>query len=391
MRITAVRAVKLAFRRSFPMADALNFIPARHAVLVFVDTDLGITGIGEAAPFGGPSATTAAVVENELGPLIHGEDPLEIERLFARMYNTTTQHGRRGVLLAAMSGIDIALWDLLGKVADQPVHRLIGTYQTRLPTYASTGFYHAQQTPEVLAEEVAEQVGAGFNAVKIKVGRNPSVPLSPLLAVRESEFCAHDFEQDAARVRAVRDRVGPGVELMVDANSGWDVNTALRMLPILAELDVTWLEEPISVEDIEGNARLVDAGAVRIAGYETAQGRYDFRDLIGAGAIDVVQPDVTWSGGISESRRIAALAQCHHLPVAPHVFGSAVGLMANAHLLAALPNGMVLEFDRTSNGLRDELLVKPVDIDPDGQFSLPDGPGLGFELDMEAVDRFRVP
>jgi L-alanine-DL-glutamate epimerase-like enolase superfamily enzyme len=390
VKITAVRSIPLQYEREFPMADALNYIAARQAVLVFVETDAGITGIGEAAPFGGPAITTADAVEQELSPLLVGEDPLEIERLFARMYNTTTQHGRRGVLLAAISGVDVALWDLLGKAAGQPVHRLLGSYQTRLRTYASTGFYHERQTPSVLAEEIAEQVEAGFRAVKIKVGRNPAVPLSPLAAVADNEFCAHTFEQDVARVTAVRERIGSDVELMVDANSGWDVGTALRMLPILAELDVTWLEEPISVEDVAGNARLVAAGAVRIAGYETAQGRYDFRDLIGARAVDVVQPDVTWTGGITECRRIAAVAHCHHLPCAPHVFGSAVGLMANAHLLASLPNGLVLEFDRTPNPLRDELLTEPVGIGADGCFSLPDGPGLGFELDMDAVERFRI-
>jgi L-alanine-DL-glutamate epimerase-like enolase superfamily enzyme len=373
------------------MADALNYISARHSVLVFVDTDAGLTGIGEAAPFGGPAKTTADAVEQELAPLIVGEDAREIERLFARMYNTTTQHGRRGVLLAAMSGVDIALWDLLGKSVGQPVHRLLGTYQTRLRAYASTGFYHETQTPEVLADEVAEVVAAGFTAVKIKVGRNPSVPLSPLPPIAENDFCAHTFEQDVARVRAVRERIGPDVDLMVDANSGWDVGTALRMLPILAELDVAWLEEPISVEDVAGNARLAEAGAVRIAGYETAQGRYDFRDLIAGRAVDVVQPDVTWTGGITECRRIAAMACCHHLPYAPHVFGSAVGLLANAHLLAAVPNALMLEVDRTASGLRDELLVDPVGIDADGCFSLPDGPGLGFELDMDAVARFSSP
>jgi L-alanine-DL-glutamate epimerase-like enolase superfamily enzyme len=389
VKITGVRVLTLRVDRETPMADALNYIPARQAVLVLVDTDSGLTGIGEAAHFGGPPSTTVGAIERELTPLILGEDPRDVERLFARMYHRTMQHGRRGVMLSAISGVDIALWDLLGKSMDQPVYRLLGAYAPRLRAYASAGFYWDGQTPAVLAAEAAQYVASGFTAVKIKVGRNPSVPLSPLGVIGQ-DFCSHTFEEDVERVRAVREAIGPDVELMVDANSGWDVGTALRMLPILADAAVTWLEEPISVEDMGGNVRLVAAGRVRIAGYETAQGRYDFRDLIANRAVDIVQPDVTWTGGISECRRIAAMAACYNLPYAPHVFGSAVGLMANAHLLAALPNALVLEFDRTANGLRDELLSEPVGIDADGYFTLPDAPGLGFELDMDAVERFCV-
>jgi L-alanine-DL-glutamate epimerase-like enolase superfamily enzyme len=387
MEITDISTTTLCYERDEPMADALNFIPRRYAVLVHIHTDSGIEGLGEAACFGGPPATTARMVEHELAPLVVGENPLEVERLTSKLHHLSMQHGRRGVVVSAISGIDIALWDLVGKVLGAPLHQLLGTFRTRLPTYASGGFYSADQSADDLADQVAEHVERGFDAVKIKVGRNPAVPLNPLDLVSDG-FCFHTVEEDLERVRAVRDRIGPDVKLMVDANSGWDVGTAMRALPVLAELDVAWLEEPIPVEDVAGSARLVSAGAVPIAGYETMQGRHGFRDLISAAAIDIVQPDVTWSGGIGECHRIASLAACHNRACAPHVFGSAVGLAANAQLLASLPNGLVLEFDQTPNALRDELLVDPLDVELDGTFQVPGGPGLGIELDLDSIERY---
>jgi D-galactarolactone cycloisomerase len=223
--------------------------------------------------------------------------------------------------------------------------------------------------------------------VKMKVGRNPDVALNPLRGAFDDAFCHVTVREDIERVQAVRDRIGPDTGLMVDANSGWNANVALRALPLLEEADVAWLEEPLFPEDVAGNVRLTRAGSVPIAGYETIQARFGYRDLVAAGGVDIVQPDATWTGGITESRRIAALASCHNLGCAPHVFGSAVGLAANAHLFASMPNGVVFELDQTPNALRDELLTAPIDIDAEGMVTVPAGPGLGIELDGDTVAR----
>jgi len=390
MKITRVTTTSLRYRREKPMADALNFIPERQSLLVHVDTDEGIAGVGEAACFGGPIDSTRTVIESELAPLVIGEEATAIERIWSKMFHRSMQHGRRGVLLAAMSGIDIALWDIKGKALHVPIYEVLGTYQTCLPAYASGGFYMDGQSPEALADEAQSYVESGFQGVKIKVGRNPSVPLNPLKVIGDG-FCFHTFNQDMDRVRSVRDRIGSGVQLMVDANSGWNVGTALRALRILSELDVTWLEEPLFPEDVTGSARLVSSGLVPIAGYETVQSRFGFADLVKAGAVDIVQPDVTWSGGITECRRIAALASCHNLACAPHSFGSAIALAANAHLLASLPNGLILEVDQTPNALRDDLLEQPIRPNPDGTVTVPSGPGLGVRLNEDTIARYRVP
>ncbi len=388
MRITAVTTTVLRYTRAEPMADALNFIPERCAVLVHVHTDEGLTGLGESAHFGGPPDTTRAILEHELANLIIGRPAHEIESIWHRMFHRSMQHGRRGAVVAAMSGIDIALWDLLGKATGRPVHELLGTFQTRLPAYASGGFYLAGQSPDDLADELHGYVRRGFRAVKMKVGRNPEVALNPLRSAFDDAFCHVTVRADLERVQAVRDRIGPDIGLMVDANSGWNANVALRAMPLLEEADVAWLEEPLFPEDVVGNSRLTRAGSIPIAGYETIQARFGYKDLVAAGGVDIVQPDATWTGGITECRRIAALASCHNLGCAPHVFGSAVGLAANAHLFASVPNAVLFEFDQTPNALRDELLTSPIDIDVDGMVTVPSGPGLGIELDGDTVARY---
>lgn len=390
MKITSIDTVVLQFGLDEPMADALNRFNTRSAVLVMVRTDEGIVGIGEAAYFGGPPQITAEIVKRELAPLIIENNPFDIERLWHRMYHRSYQHGRHGAIMAAISGIDIALWDILGKAHDMPVHRLLGTYRTKLPTYASGGFYKQGQLPEDVASEMEEYVRRGFRAVKMKVGRNPEIPLSPLQTVDDEAFALYSKEEDIKRLEAARGRLADSIDLMVDANSGWDLSTGLAMLPFLQELGVRWLEEPLFPEDIRGSAELVRQRRVSIAGYETVAGRFAYRELLAMQAIDIAQPDATWCGGITEARRIAALASSYHIPCAPHSFGSAVALAANAHLLASLSNGLILEIDQTPNALRDELLIDPPRVDVDGMFAVSDRPGLGVSVNDEAIARYQA-
>jgi L-alanine-DL-glutamate epimerase-like enolase superfamily enzyme len=391
MTITDVVAIALSYPLAQPMADAIHYIPSRLALLVQVHTDEGITGLGEAAAYSAAPSVLAAVVQEELRPILVGEDPFRVERLWQQMYARTHQHGRRGAVLMAMSGVDIALWDIIGQATRTPLYRLLGAYRDEVRAYASGGFYVEGKGPAELAREMAGYAAAGFTHVKMKVGRNPEAMLNPLPDMPESGFATCPLEEDVRRVHAVREAIGPDVRLMIDANNAWTPSTALTVMRELERDNIYWFEEPVNTDDVVGSALVAHNLAVPVAGYETEVGVYGFRDLIVAGAVDIVQPDVIWSGGITECRRIAALATAYRLPCIPHVFSSAVSLVANLHFIASLPNGVLLEFDRNPNPLRTELFEEPIEIDKRGYVALPQRPGLGVTVNMRTVEKYRVP
>ena len=390
MRITDVSTIRLRYTVPTPMADAIHFMPERNLLLVQVTTDDGRVGFGEAAAFGGSLESVEAVVLHDLRPSLVGEDPFTVERLWSRMARRSHQRGSRGLLLMAISGVDIALWDLIGQATGTPLYRLLGGYRDTLDCYASAGFYAGGKGPAQLAEEVGGYAARGFRTVKIKVGRNPEVMLNPLPDMWASDYATVSLEEDVERVRAARRAIGPRTRLAIDANNAWTPAVALRFMRLVADQDVCWLEEPVATEDLAGSAEVARALEVPVAGYETETGLAGFRELISRRAVDIVQPDVTWTGGITETRKVAALAQAHGLPVVPHVFSSAVATIANMHLIAALPNAGLLEFDQNPNPLRSELFEEPVEVSPAGTVRLPDGPGLGVRLRKETVDRYRV-
>jgi len=355
--------------------------------LVEVETDGGITGVGEAGVGGG---STKHVIEQQLRPMLVGEDPLLIEGLWQKMFARTRQFGRRGIVMNAISGVDIALWDIAGKAAKLPVYRLLGACRDRVEAYASGGFYQEGKSADDLAGEAEGYRARGFRGMKMKIGRNPSTQTHLRHLAANARMCEVEPEADIERVAAVRGALGPQAKLMVDVNCAWSPSFAIEMGRALEPYKLYWIEEPVATDDIDGSARVADALATPIAGYETEIGLYGFRELITRGAVDIVQPDIAWTGGFSEGRRIAALAQAHHLMVAPHAFGGAVLLAASLHFAAAIPNALMLEFDQNPNGLRDELLKEPIRADADGMIRLPERPGLGVELDPSAVGRYRV-
>lgn len=390
MKVTAVRAVALSAPYARPIMDAVHYIPARNALLVLVDTDAGLTGIGEAAAFGAPLCVARVVVEQELAPWIVGEDPLQIERLWQRMYQRAHQHGRRGLVVAGISGLDVALWDLLGKAHGVPLWCLLGAYRDRVPAYASGGFYAPGKGPEALAEEMAGYARRGFRYMKMKVGRNPEVPMNILREMPEPNLAAVTLDEDIRRVEAVRKAVGRDVKIMVDANNAWTAAVATQMARAFEGPGVYWFEEPVPTDDVAGSAEVAAHTPIPVAGYETEQTVYGFRELIARRAVDIVQPDVIWSGGITECRRIAALAYAHGLPCIPHNFSSAVSLAANLHFIASIPNGHLLEFDQNPNPLRDELLAERFEADAQGTVHVPDQPGLGIDLHPDTLERYAV-
>ena len=387
MKIIDIRAIPLTYRCDPPYGSAGGMQAARGGLLVEVETDAGISGIGEAGVGGG---SARHVIETQLRPMLVGEDPLLIEGLWQKMFARTRQFGRRGIVMNAISGIDIALWDIAGKVAKMPVYRLLGACRDRVDAYASGGFYQERKSTDDLAGEAEGYRARGFKGMKMKIGRNPSSQTHLRHLVGDAQQCEVEPEEDIARVAAVRRALGPKAKLMVDVNCAWSPAMAIEMGRALEPYQLYWIEEPVATDDIDGSARVAAALATPIAGYETEIGLYGFRELITRGAVDIVQPDIAWSGGFSECRRIAALAQAYHLMVAPHAFASAVTLVASLHFAASIPNGLVLEFDQNPNGLRDELLKEPLRIDGDGMIRLPERSGLGIELDPASVDRYRV-
>jgi len=387
MKIAAIRTIALSAPVDPPYASAAGVQARRGGLLVEVETDGGIVGIGEAGLGGG---ATAAVIEKDLAPMLVGEDPLMIEGLWQRMFARTRQYGRRGIVMQGMSGIDIALWDIAGKVAKLPVYRLLGACRDRVEAYASGGFYQEGKSAADLAGEAENYRARGFKGMKMKVGRNPSTQTHLRELIGNKGFCEVDPGEDLARVAAVRQALGPHAKLMVDVNCAWSPAFAIEMGRAMEPYNLYWIEEPVATDDIEGSARVADALATPIAGYETEMGLYAFRELISRGAVDIVQLDIAWSGGFSEGRRIAAYAGAHHRMVAPHAFAGAVLLVASLHFAAAIPNGLVLEWDQNPNAIRDELLKEPLKLESDGTVKVPERPGLGIELDRAAVEHYRV-
>jgi L-alanine-DL-glutamate epimerase-like enolase superfamily enzyme len=270
--------------------------------------------------------------------------------------------GRRGVTISAMSGVDIALWDLLGKSLDQPLWRLLGgRVRDRVPAYASGGWAPVG----AIGKQLRQYVERGHRAVKMRVGLQD-----------------RSVDDSAARVREVRETLGPEVGIMVDAHGTWSVRDAQRFARKVADCDVAWLEEPVSADNIAGQAEVRASTDIPIASGESEQTRFAFRDLLAARAVDILQPDVAIAGGLTETVRICALAAAHNLTVAPHLWGSAILFASGLHLAVATPCVTLLELTRGDNPLLNDLVEEPFDL-RDGFVYPSERPGLGVTLNRE--------
>src|SRR5207302_11434044 len=269
MKIADVRTIALACRCDPPYASAAGVQAQRTALLVEIETDSGIIGIGEAGVGGD---VTSTVTGRRLKPLLVGQDRLLIEHLWQKMFTRTRQFGRRGVFMHAISGIDIALWDIAGKVAKLPVYRLLGASRDRVEAYASGGFYQEGKSAADLAGEAEGYRARGFKGMKMKVGRNPSTGTHLRQLIGQAEFCEVDPSEDLARVAAVRQALGPDAKLMVDVNCAWSPDFAIEMGRAMEPQKLYWIEEPVATDDIDGSARVADALATPISGYETENG-----------------------------------------------------------------------------------------------------------------------
>jgi L-alanine-DL-glutamate epimerase-like enolase superfamily enzyme len=341
-----------------------------QATLVRVHTDAGITGIGEAHSPLAPQVTQT-IVDRILSPALVGQDPRAIDVLWERMYSTMRLRGHStGFMTEAISGVDLALWDILGKAVDLPVYMLLGgAFHTRIKAYASgvPGATIEQQTAN--ARRFVEE--RGFTAVKMSIGRK-------------------DLEIELTAVTAVARALGGRAHLLVDAHGAYDAITALKFGRQMQDLGVYWLEDPLPPEDHTGYKMLSDALDLAIAAGETECNRYQFRDRLANRAVDILLPDICRAGGISECRKIAHLADCYNTPWAAHVsMGTPVHIAASLHLGAATPNFLICECPTHQNPIGNNLLKAPL-VCKEGFFELPDGPGLGIELDEDELEKVRL-
>jgi D-galactarolactone cycloisomerase len=337
---------------------------SRSATLVQIETDEGITGIGSCS---GNGELIEVIIDKVLTPLLIGMDPTEIDAIWDKAYfrGGHKEFGTRGVGVVTMSGIDIALWDILGKVRGVPLHNLLGgKVREKVPVYA-TALY--PEEPSKVAKRARGFAEQGFHGVKIKVG--------------------FDLDQDIRIVRAVRQELGKDFVVMTDANQGYTLDVALKATDAFADCGAYWLEEPLFVEDIEGHAILRERGKTPVAVGENLNMCYAFENFIVRGAVDFIQPDVARAGGITEIRKITGMAAKHKVPVSFHTWGDGVALAASVHLAVALQECIVMELDYTYNSLREELLREPVKFE-NGYLIPLEKPGLGIELDQQALQKF---
>jgi D-galactarolactone cycloisomerase len=378
MKITKIKTFivsqTLVDGESFAYSQA--WYNTRTIMLLKIETDTGLVGWGEAF---GPAAVNRTIIEQVYAPVLCGRDPFDSEVIWEELYNKLRDHGQKGVTVEAISAVDIALWDLKGKALNMPIYKLLGgAFRDKVMPYA-TGLYRRQSSDIVsdLCREAAGYVEEGFKAVKVKIG--------------------FGVEEDVQAVREIRRVIGDETLLMVDANHAYNASTAVKLGRKIEEYDIFWFEEPVPPEDYEGYCEVKAKLDIPIAGGEAEFTRYGFRRLMDARAVDIVQPDCCVTGGISEFRKIAVLASIHNIQCYPHIWGSSIAVRAGLHSACSLPHfppslypqGMLLELDRTPNIFRENLAKQPLEI-VDGYVHLPEGAGLGIEVDEELIAHYSI-
>jgi L-alanine-DL-glutamate epimerase-like enolase superfamily enzyme len=374
MEITRVEAIPL---RLPSVSEAID--GSQDDLVVKVHTDEGIVGIGEVDA---PPTIVKAIIEapmshgwsRGLGEALIGANPLNPEKAWDLMYMATIYHGRRGVTISAMSGIDIALWDILGKAKDKPIYKLLGAKRNRIRPYAS--IYPFGNTPKEITKTARKWAREGFRAAKFQCapfGRDP--------------------RYDVKMVAAARKGLGDENDLMIDVCMCWtDASKAIGVARSIEKFNVYWIEAPFPPDDLEKYAELSDAVDVKIAGGDlNLTTRFEFEDLINRGHVDVVQPDVTHSGGITEMMRIAKLAEKHGKEYAGHAYKTGIGLAATLHVDLAASTAKYLEFSVNQSILRRNLTKENLQVDREGYVTAPNASGLGVELNEDTVRKFRLP
>tara|TARA_R110002012_G_scaffold59076_12_gene154254 strand:+ start:2324 stop:3460 length:1137 start_codon:yes stop_codon:yes gene_type:complete len=373
MKVVAIKTHILDYQLETAFESASMHFSRRQHCLVEIICDDGTIGWGECL---GPAKPNAAIVEVYAQSLI-GEDPLQTEKVWLTLYNRLRDQGQRGLTMTALSGIDIALWDIKGKHFGVAVSTLLGgRFRESVRAYATGSFRRAgvDRVTDIVAE-VAGYRRDGFHAVKIKIG--------------------FDVEEDLAVIAAVRDVIGPDMRLMIDANHGYDYLEAIEVGQRAAQYGIDWFEEPVLPEQISTYEAVRAGQPIPVASGENWHGRYAMHEPLARRAVDIVQPDICGVGGFSEMRRVADMAAMHGVRLVPHVWGTAVCLAASLQFMAALPPNPprrqpiepIMEFDRTENPFRQAVVQTPLEHQQ-GVMTIPDGPGLGIEINRDALSTY---
>lgn len=387
MKITRITSHVLGYELPEPLGYSQQYYTKRTAHLVEVETDEGITGWGECFGAGNIALANKGIVEQVIQPMVLGMDPLDRDVIWHKVYNLMRDHGQKGMPLQSMSGVDIALWDIAGKVTGLPLYQMIGgAHRDRIEVYGYGMMLRPESADSLVArfgDEAAAIKDMGFKAAKMKSGLGP--------------------KDDVRLIEAVRRAVGDDYRFMVDANHAYTTHDAFYVGRAMEEFAPYWFEEPVAPEDLDGYRELRSGLRVNISGGEAEFNRWGWRALLESRGLDIAQPEVCALGGISEYLRVLALCHAHFTPVVNHVWGSAIAVATNMHLLAAmppLPGGLfpwepMLEFDTTHNRFRDDLLTTPLGIQGqvavnNGTVALPSGPGIGVTPDRDFIRKFSI-
>jgi D-arabinonate dehydratase len=367
MEIASVESYPISIPLESPVSFSNRTLTYRDHAITHVRTESGLEGVGYSLGYEG-AGLIADAVESLLEPTIAGEDPRDTTRLWHEMYEGTVQIGQKGVLLRAISTVDMALWDLKAKAAEQPLYKLLGGYTDTVPSYASGGYYRDDKGHDGLRGEMRRYVREGHDVVKMKVGRR-------------------SVSREVDRVAAVREEIGPERTLLLDANGVWSSTTeATRACHAFEPYDPYFIEEPVMVDRVETMAEVNSQLAYPVATGELEGTRHEFARLVDSGAAPILQPDVTVCGGITEWLRIANYASAYDVPIAPHYNWN-----VHASLLAAVENGLWIEYFYRDMDVKvfDDVVADPLSPDDDGTIPLPETPGHGVTLDEDALQEFR--
>lgn len=373
MRIQDVGVFPVSYQLDRPFSNSSERHQRRSTTLVKITTDEGLSGWGEAY---GPPQGISRFIETYLKPRLIGEDPLRVEYLWFKLQT------HKGIPKGAMGGIDLALWDLKARAMNVPVYELLGGRNTSVITPYATGFFFCEDTPEstaYLEKELEEVLSKKFRALKMKIGFGK--------------------EQDIKRMSRVRELVSDAIDIMVDANQAYDFMTCLDLIPSLTDLKVRWFEEPMPWQSYEGYKEFRKKAGFAIAGGEAEYDYQGFIEVIREHVVDVIQPDLAASGGITNSRRVAILAEAFQVDFQPHVFGTVLALPAAVQLMASVTNNqpwmlfprpVLLEWDTTPNPMTTDLVKNPLQL-TDGLLQVPEGIGIGVEVNEEAIKHYLLP
>ncbi|GKX30594.1 D-galactarolactone cycloisomerase [Vallitalea longa] len=375
MKIKDIKTHVLHAKLKQPFCFSQWWYDTRTTCIVEIITEDGITGWGECY---GPSTVIQEII-NVYKEYLIGEDPREIDRHWEYLYNRYRDYGQKGLIVEAISGIDIALWDIFGKSVGLPVYKLLGGANRKEIQAYATGFYpeKAEDPIKILQKEAEDYMNAGFKAMKMKVG--------------------FGVNKDYELVKAIRQVIGMDIELMIDANHAYDSVEAIKLGRKLEDMNIGWFEEPVPPEDLRGYEECKNALNIPIAGGECEFTRFGFKDILANRVIDIIQPDTCSAGGLSECKKIAVMANAFGVRYNPHSWGTGIGLAANLHLLANLPYNPLsmnpvspmLEFDQTEHPYRLKLIDNTI-FHTNGYVKVPTGAGLGIEVNRKVLEKYKI-